>query len=206
MGNSVLVPAPGASVQRAALVRKLGIGPGMSVTILHGPDDATALLGDLPDATIHRGLRSGRKTDMLIGFVAERAHLERNIDRLIGALGPTGCAVDRLAEALVRRALGHERRGDPRGRASDGLGRREGVRSRRHLVGAQVRVTKGVAAVDTVIDVSAVAVSRPPRLETPIARGRGGLGSCGWAERWLSGATATGDECSRDRHVLLIPG
>jgi len=90
MGNSALVPVPGASEQKAALARKLGIGPGMSVTLLHGPDDATALLEDLPDVTIHRGLRSGRKTDMLIGFVAERAHLERNIDRLIGALGPQG--------------------------------------------------------------------------------------------------------------------
>jgi hypothetical protein len=70
-------------------VKKLGIEQGMSVVVLHAPEHLESLLDPLPDGvTLQDTLRSG--CDMLIGFITERAHLERNLPRLLNALPQEG--------------------------------------------------------------------------------------------------------------------
>lgn len=59
------------------LVRKLGITPETKVAVLHAPDHIDDLL---PGVTFQHGLKKTDRVDLVLGFVTERAHLERNID------------------------------------------------------------------------------------------------------------------------------
>jgi hypothetical protein len=73
------------------LVEKLGIKPGMRIAALHAPDHLDVLLEGLPeDVSIQHGLKKSDRVDMILGFVTERAHLEKNIDWLRQTLPPDG--------------------------------------------------------------------------------------------------------------------
>jgi hypothetical protein len=73
------------------LLKKLGIKERQVVIALHAPDHLDALIGALPlGATLRHTLRSGQRCDMLIAFVTERDHLDRNLPRLLEALHPDG--------------------------------------------------------------------------------------------------------------------
>jgi hypothetical protein len=73
------------------LPTKLGIAARMRVAVLHAPDGFDARLGALPaDVRLQHGLRKTDRVDLVIGFVTERAHLERNIGWLVTTLPPAG--------------------------------------------------------------------------------------------------------------------
>lgn len=73
------------------LPKKLGITPGARVALLHAPDDIEALLGPLPEGVaLQHGLHRDGHVDLIVGFVTERAHLERNLDWLLGTLPDDG--------------------------------------------------------------------------------------------------------------------
>lgn len=73
------------------LPKKLGIKEGMRVALLHAPDGIEATLGALPDGVrLQHGLRKDGHVDLIVGFVTERAHLERNIGWLVRTLPPDG--------------------------------------------------------------------------------------------------------------------
>jgi hypothetical protein len=83
------MPAAGSS--GTPLPRKLGIGPGMRVALLHAPDGVEATLEPLPSGVrLQHGLRRAERVDLIVGFVAERDHLARNIGWLTAALLPGG--------------------------------------------------------------------------------------------------------------------
>jgi hypothetical protein len=73
------------------LTKKLGIKPGMSVAVLHGPDDFERTLGPLPDRVdLRTSLRRGHRVDLILAFVTERHHLARNIGWLVATLPSDG--------------------------------------------------------------------------------------------------------------------
>jgi hypothetical protein len=70
---------------------KLGIEPGMRLALLHAPDGFEAMLGTLPGGVrIQHGVRRGQRIDLIVGFVTEREHLARNIERLVKTLARDG--------------------------------------------------------------------------------------------------------------------
>jgi hypothetical protein len=63
----------------------------MRVALLHAPDGIEEALGPVPPgAEVRHGLRRDDEVDLILGFVTERAHLERNIDWLLATLSPGG--------------------------------------------------------------------------------------------------------------------
>lgn len=73
------------------LPQKLGIKEGMRVAILHAPDGIERTLADLPAGVeLQHGLRKRQPVDLVVGFVTERAHLERNIEWILATLPPAG--------------------------------------------------------------------------------------------------------------------
>jgi len=73
------------------LPQKLGIKPGMRMALLHAPDGIEATLGPLPDdVRLQHGLRRNQRVDLIVGFVTERDHLERNLAWLLATLPPDG--------------------------------------------------------------------------------------------------------------------
>jgi hypothetical protein len=70
---------------------KLGIKGGMRVALLHAPDGFDDTLGDLPEGVrVRHGLRRTQRVDLIVGFVRDRTHLERNIGWLLTTLPPNG--------------------------------------------------------------------------------------------------------------------
>ena len=73
------------------LPKKLGIKAGMRVALLHAPEGFEGTLGELPaDVIVQHGLKKSDRVDMIVGFVHERAHLERNVGWLLQTLPPSG--------------------------------------------------------------------------------------------------------------------
>lgn len=73
------------------LVDKLGIKAGMRVALLHAPEHIDTLLDGLPDGVeLQHGLRQRDRVDLILGFVTERSHLEKNIDWLRRTVEPDG--------------------------------------------------------------------------------------------------------------------
>ena len=72
-----------------SLPRKLGIKPGNRVAILRAPDGLHNRLRPLPEGAVLR-TRARRSVDVIVYFVRRRAELEGRIERLMGALQPTG--------------------------------------------------------------------------------------------------------------------
>jgi len=71
------------------LPRKLGIGPGSRLMLLHAPDGFDDTLGELPDhVTVVRRLNG--HADVVVAFIDRRAHLERAIERLERVIFPAG--------------------------------------------------------------------------------------------------------------------
>ncbi len=63
----------------------------MRVAVLHAPDGFDELLGEAPPgAQVQHGLKRSDRVDLILGFVTERAHVERNIDWLLSTLSPGG--------------------------------------------------------------------------------------------------------------------
>ena len=82
-------PAP-AGYSGTPLSKKLGIKSGMSVAVLHGPEDFKKTLGTLPEGVeLHTSLRS-QQVDLVIAFVKERRHLAQNFGRLVAILPSDG--------------------------------------------------------------------------------------------------------------------
>jgi hypothetical protein len=71
------------------LSTKLGIKPGMSLTVLGPPPDYDELLADLPTGVTTRRRLSGR-SDIVLLFTTRRARLERRLPALIAAIAPAG--------------------------------------------------------------------------------------------------------------------
>jgi len=87
------VPAgtpPHAGYSGTPLPKKLGIKPGMSVALIHGPKDAAAILGPLPDRARLRTSLGGNGPELLIAFFTTRRDLERGLARLLTALPGDG--------------------------------------------------------------------------------------------------------------------
>ena len=73
------------------LPQKLGIKEGMRVAVLHAPDGLERTLAPLPAGVeLQHGLRKRQPVDLVVGFVTERAHLERNIEWILATLPPAG--------------------------------------------------------------------------------------------------------------------
>jgi hypothetical protein len=73
------------------LAKKLGIKAGMSVAVLHGPEDFQRTLGPLPDRVdLRMSLRRHQRVDLVIAFVTERHHLAQNIGWLVATIPPDG--------------------------------------------------------------------------------------------------------------------
>jgi hypothetical protein len=68
---------------------KLGVKPGMSLTVLGAPPDYDELMVDLPSGVTTRRRLTGR-SDMVLLFTTERAQLERRVPALITAIAPAG--------------------------------------------------------------------------------------------------------------------
>ena len=73
------------------LPQKLGLKAGMRVALLHAPGGAEATLGALPEGVhVQHGLRPSQRVDLIVGFVTQRDHLDRNIGWLVTTLPPGG--------------------------------------------------------------------------------------------------------------------
>ena len=70
------------------LVKKLGVKPAMTVTLLDAPRGWPELLGDLP-ADVRIGSELSR-ADLVLIFVTESAELARQIEPLKAAIAPDG--------------------------------------------------------------------------------------------------------------------
>lgn len=74
-----------------SLAAKLGVREGMLVALLHAPAGFDATLGELPGGVaLQHGLRRSDRPDLILGFVTERAHLERNLGWIVATLPPKG--------------------------------------------------------------------------------------------------------------------
>lgn len=73
------------------LTARLGIRDGTTVAVLHAPEGLDDFFGGLPPgAVVQHGLRKSDRVDVVLGFVTERAHVERNIDWLLTTVVPGG--------------------------------------------------------------------------------------------------------------------
>jgi hypothetical protein len=80
---------PPAGYSGTPLIAKLGIKPGMTIAIVHPPDDFDDTLGPLPDGvTVRRSLRGN--LDLILFFTTSRAELERRFTALVAALDADG--------------------------------------------------------------------------------------------------------------------
>jgi hypothetical protein len=68
------------------LPRKLGIGDGATFAIVAGPDDAEALLGELPPGA--RRVDDPAAADVVLVFTVTRDALARRVEELGGAIFP----------------------------------------------------------------------------------------------------------------------
>jgi hypothetical protein len=83
--------ASSAGYSGTPLPKKLGIKPGMRVALVHAAEGIEATLGVLPDGVrLQHGLRRSQRVDLIVGFVTERHHLDRNIGWLVTTLPPDG--------------------------------------------------------------------------------------------------------------------
>lgn len=74
---------------KAALTRKLGIGPGCRLILIDVPPGVEQALAPLPDGVrVHR--RLGARGDVIVFCCAERARLERRLPALVRALEADG--------------------------------------------------------------------------------------------------------------------
>jgi hypothetical protein len=73
------------------LVKKLGIGPEMSVTLLGAPPGFDRTLGPLPAGVTVRHRLLGH-TDVAVLFATTRGVLERRVEALRAAIAPAGAA------------------------------------------------------------------------------------------------------------------
>lgn len=74
-----------------ALPKKLGIKEAMRVALLHAPENIEEILGDLPkDVELTHRLGKKDQVDLIVVFIVERDHLERNIGWLVKTLPPAG--------------------------------------------------------------------------------------------------------------------
>ena len=83
---------PVAHVQRYAgssLVKKLGIKPGMKVTVLAAPDDFEGKLGELPEGVEFQPTVT-RETALAIWFVRSRRELGAELEYLVARLPERG--------------------------------------------------------------------------------------------------------------------
>ncbi len=71
------------------LPRKLGIGPGARLGLIHAPAGFEATLGPLPDEVRVRAAARG-PLDVIVAFFVARAALERRLGALRAALDPSG--------------------------------------------------------------------------------------------------------------------
>lgn len=82
---------PSSGYSGTPLPKKLGIKEGMRVALLHAPDEIESILGDLPAGVkLQHGLSKKEQVDLVVGFVTERSHLEKNIGWILTTLGPEG--------------------------------------------------------------------------------------------------------------------
>jgi hypothetical protein len=78
---------PMAGYSGTPLAKKLGVNAGSNLAVLHAPAGFT--IDDLP-AGVVVGSRLGKRHDMIVAFVDERAHLERALPKLGQAVFPDG--------------------------------------------------------------------------------------------------------------------
>ena len=78
-----------AGYSKTPLVRKLGIKPSTTLTLLRAPEDFDRTLGPLPDDVRIKRSRRGA-TDLTIWFVRRRRELEADIAKLAAAVGANG--------------------------------------------------------------------------------------------------------------------
>ena len=69
------------------LVKKLRIGPGTSVALVHAPDDFAETLGELPDGA-SLDLVGPEESDLVIWFTMSLKDLENDVGAMARALGP----------------------------------------------------------------------------------------------------------------------
>jgi hypothetical protein len=87
----VLPPAHMERYAGSPLIKKLGISPGMQVSILAAPDEIEAILGELPEGVrVERAITN--QTRMVLWFVRSRQQLESEIE-YVGAQLPVGCSL-----------------------------------------------------------------------------------------------------------------
>jgi hypothetical protein len=71
------------------LPQKLGIKPGMSITVLKAPPDIEAILGDLPaGVTVSHRLTGHR--DLVLIFITRQVDLASRLPGLINTIAPNG--------------------------------------------------------------------------------------------------------------------
>lgn len=73
------------------LPKKLGIKQAMRVALLHAPENIEEILGELPP-DVELVFRLGKKdqVDLIVVFIVDRDHLERNIGWITKTLPPAG--------------------------------------------------------------------------------------------------------------------
>jgi len=143
------------------LARKLSLKPGMTIWLKDMPDSVRAEIGDV-------GLREmvGIAPGMMAAhiFTAERAVMEDTLAHLRNAIASDGFVWISWPKKALRLHRGH----DPRGRLSNGLGRRESLRGGRDLVGAEAHDPQGIA------------VNFPSPLALSLSKGRSSLCAQDW--------------------------
>ena len=146
------------------LPRKLGIRDGHRVLLAGAP--AGFDLGDLPSVDLHDvdvQRRAGATPyDVILAFTPDQRTLDRTVPRARPPAGQQRRPVDRLAQAVERRAHRPRREHRARRRPRRRPGRQQGVRGRRDVVGPAVRRAAARTA-DEPLRPFAVAQRREPR-------------------------------------------
>ena len=117
------------------LAKKLGISEGNVVAVLGEPDDFRGLLAPIPDAVRFRTSARGR-ANVVVAFFVRRADFEHRLAAVGRAIFPDGglWIAWPITEDVVREVA-----------LPTGLGRQQGLRHRRHLVGPAHRVAQGAS-------------------------------------------------------------
>ena len=121
------------------LPRKLGIREGSRLLLVDPPEDFGATLGELPAGVESLG-EGASAVDVAVLFAPDAAAVRTRFASLAALAAAGRRALDRVAEAQLRR--GHRPRREPRARDRPGRGtrRQQGLRDRCHMVGPALRM------------------------------------------------------------------
>ena len=117
------------------LVVKLGVRPSFRIRTKNAPTDYLTLLSSLPRGVIISNRLRG-SIDLWHVFTTSRIELKRQLEQSVEQIRTRRDDLGVVAEEGLRRALRGHRGRCARARASDGVGRCEGMCHRRNLVGA----------------------------------------------------------------------